>query len=83
MGMSQPTAEPATARRLSPGGFSAIVEHVLQPMMMDEAFSEFREVLRNAEEMMKSGKITSLRDLEKVLLLELGHVSRNASPTSE
>jgi hypothetical protein len=80
MGMPQPPAEPATARRLSPGGFTAIVEYVLRPMMMDETLSEFREILRNAEEMMKIGKITSLRDLEKVLLLELGHVRRNAFP---
>ncbi|KAA8914971.1 hypothetical protein FN846DRAFT_1018038 [Sphaerosporella brunnea] len=76
------SSESASTRSLSDRGVSAIVERLIRPMCMDESLSEFRDVLQKAEMIVRRGKIPSLRDLEKVLVLELGHQPPNCTAAS-
>lgn len=56
------------------------MEQIIWPMMLNGALSPFHGILQQANNRIMDGSIPSLRDLEKVLLLELGHVNRPPYP---
>jgi len=63
-----------STKGLTDDGYRVIMARIVRPMMQNPALSGFQPVLQQAQLRMADGKITTLRDLEKVLLLELGHV---------
>lgn len=68
------TSHATSTKRLTARGHKFIMAHIVRPMMQNPVLAGFQQVLQQARLRMDEGTITTLRDLEKVLLLELGHV---------
>lgn len=62
-------------RKLTDDAVQIIMVKVLQPMMENENLSKFWQILSQAVDRLERGSISSLRDLEKAIVRELGHVS--------
>lgn len=63
-----------TPREITSEGFHLIRERVLLPIMEMDDMQIFRPAIDQALEKIREGSIQCLRDLEKALLFELGHV---------
>lgn len=75
-----PMPDSPTPREITSNGFCYIRERVLQPIMEMEDMQIFRPAIDQALDKIREGSIQCLRDLEKALLFELGHVRGSSSP---
>ena len=66
--------DPPAPREITSEGFRLIRERVLLPIMKMDDMQIFRPAIDQAFDEIREGSIQCLRDLEKALLFELGHV---------
>ena len=69
---ARPFPSPTITTAFARTSYQTILKTVVEPMMMNRSLSQFRSVFEQVPVLMQQGSILTLRDLEKMLLVDLG-----------